>query len=122
VLAGETLGQMFRIERPETVIGCAAEADIRVLDDGVSRRHARIVLDDEEVCIEDLESVTGTLLNGDRVRRVVLRDGDQIQIGSTTVLQFTHADEPAADAHPRMHRAIWQVGPTRAWLCLQKGR
>jgi two-component system cell cycle response regulator len=93
VLAGESLGQMFRVGQPEVVMGRAADAGIRLQDDGVSRRHARIVMTEGEVCIEDLGSANGTLLNGQPIRRAVLRDGDKIQMGSTTILKFTYADE-----------------------------
>lgn len=93
VLAGEGVGQMFRIEGSEVVVGRGDDADIRLQDDGVSRRHARIVRTKGELCIEDLQSANGTLLNGQSVRNAVLRDGDKIQIGSSTVLKFTYSDE-----------------------------
>lgn len=115
VLAGESLGQMFRIEQPEIVIGRAADADIRLQDDGVSRRHARIVLMNGELCIEDLQSANGTLLNGDRVRRAVLRDGDKIQMGSTTILKFTYADELEESFRQKMQEAALHDGLTKAY-------
>jgi two-component system cell cycle response regulator len=86
VLAGESLGQMFRVDGSETVIGRAADAAIRLQDDGVSRRHARIVQTGGELHIEDLRSANGTLVNGHPIQSAVLRDGDKIQMGSTTIL------------------------------------
>src|SRR5271165_5668104 len=74
VLAGGSLGQMFRVET-ETVIGRAADAGIRLDDDGVSRKHARVVQRDNQVWIEDLESANGTFVNDGRVDRgQMLRD------------------------------------------------
>jgi len=52
VLAGESLGQMFRVDGSEIIIGRAAAAAIRLQDDGVSRRHARIVQAGGELHIE----------------------------------------------------------------------
>jgi diguanylate cyclase (GGDEF)-like protein len=114
VLAGESLGQMFRVEQSEIVIGRAADASIRLQDDGVSRHHARIVQDQGELVIEDLKSANGTLLNGDRIRRAVLRDGDKIQVGSTTILKFTHADELEENFQRKMHDAALYDGLTKA--------
>ncbi len=80
VLAGSSLGQMFRVEQNETVIGRGADAAIRIEDDGVSRKHARVVQNGNVGWIEDLESANGTFVNEDRVARHLLRDGDKIQI------------------------------------------
>src|SRR5258708_18928299 len=66
VLAGSSLGQMFRVEQNETVIGRGADAAIRIEDDGVSRKHARVVQSGNEVWIEDLESANRTFLNEHR--------------------------------------------------------
>ena len=114
VLAGESLGQMFRIDQSEILIGRAADTSIRLQDDGVSRHHARIVQRDGDLCIEDLESANGTLVNGNRVRSAILRDGDKIQVGSTTILKFTHADELEESFQQKMHDAALYDGLTKA--------
>ncbi len=114
VLAGEALGQMFRIEESGVVVGRAGDADIRLHDDGVSRRHARIVLADGQVCIEDLGSANGTLVNGEPVQRAVLSDGDKIQMGSTTILKFTYADELEEKFQQKMHDAALYDALTKA--------
>jgi diguanylate cyclase (GGDEF)-like protein len=114
VLGGESLGQMFRIELSETIIGRAADATIHLHDEGVSRRHARIVQKDGELCIEDLDSANGTLLNNDPIRSAVLRDGDKIQMGSTTILKFTYADELEEKFQQGMHDAAVYDGLTKA--------
>jgi pSer/pThr/pTyr-binding forkhead associated (FHA) protein len=93
VLAGENLGQMFRVDQSETIIGRAPDGHIRVQDGSVSRRHSRIIQVGGEVWIEDLGSSNGTYVNEGRIVRQLLRDGDKIQMGSTTILKFTYADE-----------------------------
>jgi two-component system cell cycle response regulator len=114
VLAGESLGRMFRVERSEMVMGRAADAAIRLQDDGISRHHARIIEVRGELYVEDLKSANGTLLNGHRIGSAVLRDGDKIQMGSTTILKFTHADELEENFQQKMYDAALHDGLTNA--------
>jgi diguanylate cyclase (GGDEF)-like protein len=114
VLAGESLGQMFRIAQADTIMGRAADSAIHLKDDGVSRHHARIFQSGGNLCIEDLDSVNGTLLNGHRIKGAVLRDGDKIQVGSTTILKFTYADELEEKFQQKMYDAALYDGPTKA--------
>jgi DNA-binding winged helix-turn-helix (wHTH) protein len=68
------------------VLGRDRECAVRVDSATVSRRHARIVVAPEETTVEDLRSKNGTRVNGRRVeRRVALRDGDRIEVGSVTI-------------------------------------
>jgi diguanylate cyclase (GGDEF)-like protein len=115
VLAGENLGQMFPVRDTETVIGRAADASVRLKDDGVSRRHAKIVHKGGEVLVEDLKSANGTLLNGQRVAQAILHDGDKIQVGSTTILKFTYADRLEEDFQQKMYEAALHDGLTRTY-------
>ena len=59
--------------------------DITLLDEGISREHSLVYLDDETsgYVIEDLQSTNGTKLNGKRIRSAALVEGDKIQIGET---------------------------------------
>jgi two-component system cell cycle response regulator len=115
VLAGESLGQMYRVDRSETVIGRASDADIRVQDDGVSRRHSKIVQSGSDVWIEDLGSANGTYIDDSRVERRLLRDGDKIRMGSTTILKFTYADELEENFQQKMYDAALHDGLTKAY-------
>ncbi len=69
------------------VIGRAADCNIVLHDQNVSRRHAEIRKRDSNYFVKDLGSTNGTRVNGDHVKEQRLGDGDQIQVGST-VLQF----------------------------------
>src|SRR5690349_538121 len=60
VLAGSNVGEMFRLEGEETVLGRGNNATIRLNDDGISRRHARLFQMGNDVMIEDLQSSNGT--------------------------------------------------------------
>ncbi len=64
-----------------TRIGRAADCDIVVDGAAVSRHHALIHLDRDGAVLEDLNSTNGTFLNGRRVLRAALRDGDVVTLG-----------------------------------------
>jgi hypothetical protein len=86
----EVNGMRHPLRPPGLVIGRGTEADLRINDPGISRRHAEIrvrgagaVLD---VDIVDLGSTNGILVNGHRVRQASLQSGSRIEIGSTRML------------------------------------
>jgi two-component system cell cycle response regulator len=92
VISGASVGKMFKLG-DKAVIGRSPECDICLPDEGVSRQHARLEKDQlGMVTIEDLNSTNGTYFNGVRINRHQLRDGDKIQIGSTTILKFSYQD------------------------------
>ncbi len=69
------------------VIGRAPSATLTIPDAQVSRLHARIDLMDGTLAIRDLDSRNGTLVNARPIDRPVeLRDGDEIDIGSTRIV------------------------------------
>ena len=76
-------------------IGRSPMAEIRLNDPGVSRRHAVLVRSDDG-CLRILDdrSITGTYLNGERVRWAELSDGDELTIGGFTLV----VRQPAADS------------------------
>src|SRR5262245_13165469 len=92
VLAGSNVGEMYRLDNAETVIGRGTGATIRLNDDGISRRHARLLQVAGEVLIEDLRSSNGTHVNGEQIAQLTLHDGDKIRLGATTILKFTYHD------------------------------
>jgi DNA-binding winged helix-turn-helix (wHTH) protein len=68
------------------VVGRDADADIRLESTTVSRRHARIVVSDERMTLEDVGSKNGTYRGTEQVIDAVpLADGDSIRIGSVVV-------------------------------------
>jgi two-component system cell cycle response regulator len=93
VSGSATVGKMYALEG-ELVIGRAPDAQVRIDEDGVSRHHAKFIQTTEgNVEIMDLGSRNGTFVNGDRVSRLALRDGDKIQIGPISILKFSYHDE-----------------------------
>jgi len=78
---GETV--TFPLLGPEILIGRMDSTDLVLEDPAVSRVHAKIVKDAGGDVIIDLESTTGTRINGEQVRRKRLESGDCIEIAST---------------------------------------
>ena len=79
-------GKTHAIATPRAVLGRSRECELRLGDVNVSRRHAEVRHEDEAYWIVDLGSVNGTLVNGKRVARERLRDGDRITLGSTEIV------------------------------------
>lgn len=103
VLTGTAAGQMFRIPEGRAVIGRGQSADLRIPEEGVSRRHAGVHRQGGTVRVDDLGSVNGTYVNGERLTEPrVLEEGDKIQVGPMTVLRFAHHDEIDERFHQRL--------------------
>jgi len=80
-------GGRFTLVAGDNVIGRDPEAEVTLDDTTVSRRHARIVVNDAGAIIEDLGSKNGTSVGGARLReRIALHDGDQISFGDLAAL------------------------------------
>lgn len=73
----------------QLVIGRGSDADLRIDDPGISRRHARISVHDTgdglSVTIEDLGSTNGVVVNGHTVASATLADGSDVRLGNTTL-------------------------------------
>src|ERR1700744_1106666 len=115
VLAGSNVGEMYRVDEGETFLGRGQGATIRLTDDGISRKHARIVQQGGEVSIEDLKSSNGTIVNGAPVDTQLLKDGDKIRLGSTTILKFTYNDHLDESFQQQMYEAALRDGLTKAF-------
>src|ERR1043165_1992107 len=94
VLAGSAAGEMHKLTKERTVMGRGEKADIRLIDEGISREHAQVVRDGDRMMLEDLGSTNGTFCNGIRVGdRQPLSHGDKILIGSNTIIKFSLSDK-----------------------------
>jgi diguanylate cyclase (GGDEF)-like protein len=103
VLTGTATGQTFKLPRGNAEIGRAQDSLVRLVDDGVSRQHARLRLETDQLWVEDLGSRNGTFVNGAKItEKTPLRDGDKIQVGRTTVLRFAYHDEIDESFHENL--------------------
>jgi hypothetical protein len=78
-------GPPYTLPIGSTVIGRGEQANLRLPDVGISRRHARLDFDGSQVVLTDLGSTNGTMVNGQRVSAVALNGGDVVQLGTTTL-------------------------------------
>ena len=118
VLEGSQAGKMFRLDGDGAVVGRSQEAGITLVDEGISRKHARFEISkDGTVTLVDLGSTNGTFCNGEKVNTHRLADGDKLQIGTATILKFSYQDSveeaffasPIRERHPRCpHRCLQQ--------------
>ncbi|MCB9556979.1 MAG: DUF4388 domain-containing protein [Deltaproteobacteria bacterium] len=69
----------------EIVIGRSSDLDMVLVEDMVSRKHAKISAEEDQIVIQDLGSTNGTFVNGEKVKRVRLREGDRILIGTSII-------------------------------------
>jgi pSer/pThr/pTyr-binding forkhead associated (FHA) protein len=83
-----TIGdRLYPVTSSRVVLGRSRECDVRVADGNVSRRHCEIVQETPTAwALVDLGSTNGTEVNGRRVSRIRLVDGDRITLGSTDVV------------------------------------
>ncbi|MGW7365843.1 FhaA domain-containing protein [Streptomyces sp. NPDC054841] len=81
----EINGNRHQISRPTMVLGRSTDADVRIDDPGVSRRHCEIRTGTPST-IQDLGSTNGIVVDGQHTTRATLRDGSRIVVGSTTIV------------------------------------
>lgn len=85
-LIEEAGGREYPLRQGTTVLGRGEEADIRLPDVGISRRHVRVAYDGTSAVVTDLGSTNGTLVNDRPVDEQLLSTGDRIQLGATVVV------------------------------------
>lgn len=94
----ELNGESVPLSPPGVVIGRGNDADLRIDDPGVSRRHIEIRVEEPQtfgdaprISVHDLGSTNGMSVNGKRVEQATLADGATIRIGNTTMsLRLRH--------------------------------
>ena len=92
-LNGKLVGRAYRIGSGRLFVGRAADCDVVLDDEGVSRRHALLVATpDQKVTLEDFSSTNGTLIDGQLSNICELRGGERLQFGSDTVFKFEFRD------------------------------
>src|SRR5690242_18573668 len=94
VLEGRSRGKSFVLDRMRGyVVGRLSGVEIPIDDPGVSRRHVKLTRRaDGSVEVSDMRSTNGLILNGERVERGVLREGDLINLGPDAVLRLSYVE------------------------------
>lgn len=92
----EVNGMRHPLKPPGLVIGRGTDADLRINDPGISRRHAQLRVTGRGNAVDmeiiDLGSTNGILLDGRRVQRAPVGEGSRIEIGNTRMLVHTPAE------------------------------
>jgi len=84
--SGSVINQSFPF-KDSIVVGSAEDCDVQLEETGVAARHAEICLiDGNSLMLKDLDSATGTLLNGEPVIETLLAAGDEIRIGTNRLM------------------------------------
>ncbi len=117
-LKGDLLGKLCTLHKGTTIIGRSVQVEIPLKDASVSREHSEINVDGEKATIKDLGSTNGTFVNNKRITRHVLKDGDKIQISSSTVFKFILSDESEKVFHDELYRmgVMDPVTNTPSWV------
>jgi hypothetical protein len=91
-----------------TTIGRSNDSDIKIDNAGVSAHHAKIINDGNDFIIEDIASRNGTYVNGTRVSRKALADGDEVVISKHILKLAANADTayPPARGKPEHQQVV----------------
>jgi two-component system, cell cycle response regulator len=108
MVQGSQLGQVFVLTDEACRIGRQEDSQIVLSDAGISRKHARIVAEDDGYLLQDLGSANGTFVHGERVSERMLVDGDLIQFGPGVVVRYSITDRD----HEAMLRHLYEASIT----------
>ncbi|QMU60735.1 MAG: AAA family ATPase [Gammaproteobacteria bacterium] len=87
----------YELKDDETTLGRIGTNDIRLSDEMVSGHHAKVIRFQNNYFIEDIASTNGSFVNGKRVHKCVLKDGDKISFGPYKLMFQKDADEYVHD-------------------------
>jgi pSer/pThr/pTyr-binding forkhead associated (FHA) protein len=93
-------GEFPLLDNREVIVGRGSNLDMVLVEDMVSRRHAKITVSGDEVTIQDLGSTNGTFVNGERIKSARLVEGDRILIG-TSILTLVSANGGATEVESK---------------------
>jgi len=110
VVSDLAAGLYIYLDAPLLTVGRGRDADVMVLDDGVSRLHARLVRHEDGFRIIDADSENGTYLNGRSIREAELYDGDVIALGQTQLQYEGVGWRRRLAERPSMVPAVFQSG------------
>lgn len=92
-ISGKYKGAAFAVpDGGELIIGRSGDRDIVLEEEMVSRQHAKVRAEGSELLLIDLGSTNGTFVNGEKVRRIALQNGDRLLIG-TSIARIVPSNE-----------------------------
>ena len=112
VLRGPDQGKRFPLAPPGGVIGRQDDCAIPLRDQNISRRHALVEVGDGRVMLSDLGSRNGVFVDGARVSRAEVFDGNDIQLSNDSVLRVRFQDPEEAKLLDDLYGAVVTDGVT----------
>lgn len=97
IAKGASTGETFPIKTKELSLGRDPASDIFLNDVTVSRRHAKLVRERDEIFLVDVGSLNGTYVNNARADRVTLNSGDELQIGKFKLIFIDREGQKGSD-------------------------
>lgn len=128
IIEGPDLGATYVVSGMKATIGRGEDCDIILSDLKASRKHAEIVLNGDHWNVRDLGSANGIKFNGKATRNAVVKTGDTVSLGVTTLefvspeagtamlralprsIDQVKADQAAFDAQKKKVRSLAQIG------------
>jgi len=107
-ISGKYQGGEFPLpNNSEIIVGRSSDLDMVLVEDMVSRRHAKLTVIGDQVFIQDLGSTNGTFVNGERIKRARLQEGDRILIGTSIIkLVASEVSASASEPRPRLEEVV----------------
>ena len=112
-ISGKYQGGEFplRMDR-EIIVGRSSELDMVLVEDMVSRKHAKIQTTGDQIVIQDLGSTNGTFVNGEKIKKVRLKEGDRILIG-TSIIKLVAVDSSQVVTEGEARQRLEATGQRR---------
>jgi pSer/pThr/pTyr-binding forkhead associated (FHA) protein len=113
-ISGKYQGGEFplRMDR-EIIVGRSSDLDMVLVEDMVSRKHAKITAAGDQIVIQDLGSTNGTFVNGEKIKKARLKEGDRILIG-TSIIKLIAVDTSQVVSEEAARAKLEQTGQRRS--------
>jgi diguanylate cyclase (GGDEF)-like protein len=118
---GTNMGQRYELSAAELIVGRGEESHIRIQDQSISRRHARLEPCTQGVFVQDLGSTNGTFVNDKPIEsKTLLHDGDYLRIGNC-IYRYLAGGNVESEYHEEIYRltiidALTQIHNQRSLL------
>ena len=106
VVYGDDAGKIYPLDKKAITIGRSDEVDIQLADPSCSRKHSIIQFNDNnKPVLKDLNSRNGTFVNGSKITKINLEDGDKIMFGVSSVFKFAIQDSLEAKFQKKLYES-----------------
>jgi Domain of unknown function (DUF4388)/Inner membrane component of T3SS, cytoplasmic domain len=114
-ISGKYQGGEFPLKGDkQLIIGRSSELDMVLVEDMVSRKHAKITIESGRISIEDLGSTNGTFVNGEKVKTARLKEGDRILIGTSILKLVKQGANSAQLSDDQIKQQLEQVAAVQS--------